>query len=58
MIKPNNIIEYGKIENMDNLLKALNDNLITNKGMGLPNCKDITYNVDLTKSKYIKKGRC
>ena len=34
-IKPNNIIEYGKIENMDNLLKALNDNLITDKEVDL-----------------------
>ena len=34
-IKPNDIIEYGKIENGDNLLKALNDNLITNKEVDL-----------------------
>ena len=34
-IKPDNIIEYGKIENMDNLLKALNDNLITDKEVDL-----------------------
>lgn len=34
-IGQNNIIEYGKIENRNNLLKALNDNLITDKEVDL-----------------------
>lgn len=34
-IRPHDIIEYGKIENIDNLLKAIDDNLITNKEVDL-----------------------
>lgn len=53
LLKPVNKLNINVyLNNDENIL----DNLITNKDMGLPNCKDITYNVDLTKSKYIKKS--
>ncbi len=52
LLKPVNKLNINVyLNNDENIL----DNLITNKDMGLPYCKDIIYNVDLTKSKYIKK---
>ena len=54
-IGQNNIIEYGKIENRNNLLKALNDNLITDKEVDLYTEFRDYYEIYRTKCIFISK---